>query len=178
VAGALKVLRGLPEAGAGLRAVVILPDSGSRYLSKVFSDDWMREHGFLEMALGTVGELLGGRRAPLVTASRRDAISDVIGKMKAHDVSQLPVLEDGRLVGMIAEVDLLNVLLEGTHRPEDPIERIINPAPPVVDPQTPVDTLAGVFLDANAAVVVEQGAVVGIVTKIDVIDHLAKRVGR
>jgi cystathionine beta-synthase len=177
VAGAVRYLRGLPDAGAGLRAVVLLPDSGARYLSKLFSDDWMREHGFLEPELGTVGELLGPRR-PLVTASRRDAISDVIAKMKEHDVSQLPVLEDGRLVGMIGEVDLLTALLEGTYRPEDPIERIINPAPPVVDPQTPVDALAGVFLDANAAVVVDQGTVVGIVTKIDVIDHLAKRVGR
>lgn len=178
VAGAVKHLRALPDAGAGLRAVVILPDSGSRYLSKLFSDDWMREHGFLEMELGTVSELLGPKRGALVTASRRDAISDVIGKMKEHDVSQLPVLEDGALVGMIAEVDLLNALLEGTHRSSDPVERIVNPAPPVVDPQTPVDTLAGVFLEANAAVVIDQGAVVGIVTKIDVIDHLAKRVGR
>src|SRR4030065_1331321 len=55
VAGALKYLRTLPDGGAGLRAVVILPDSGSRYLSKFFSDDWMREDGFPQLELGTAG---------------------------------------------------------------------------------------------------------------------------
>ncbi|MDQ7844462.1 MAG: CBS domain-containing protein, partial [Armatimonadota bacterium] len=152
-------------------------DSGSRYLSKLFSDDWMREHGFLETP-GVVGDLLRGREGRLVTASRGDAMNDVIAKMKAHDVSQLPVLDEGRLVGMISEVDLLNALLQGDHRGADPIESIVDPAPPVVDPQTPVDALAGIFLSANAAVVVDHGAVVGIVTKIDVIDYLARQVGR
>lgn len=178
VAGAIKYLRSLSDGGAGLRAVIVLPDSGSRYLSKVFSDDWMREHGFLDMELGTVGELIGGKPVALVTASRRDAVSDVIAKMKEYDVSQLPVLEDGRLVGMISEVDLLNYLLEGIHRASDPIQPIIDPAPPVVDPDTPIDNLADVFLSANAAVVVDHGSVAGIVTKIDVIDHLAKRLAR
>lgn len=178
VAGALKYLRTLPEGGAGPRVVVVLPDSGSRYLSKVFSDDWMREHGFLEMELGTVGELVRAKSIGLITAQRTGAVSDVIAKMKQYDVSQLPVLEDGRLVGMIAEVDLLHYLLEGSHRASDPIEPIIDPAPPVVDPETPIDALADIFLSANAAIVVDHGTVVGIITKIDVIDHLAKRLGR
>lgn len=177
-AGALKYLRALPESGAGLRVVVILPDSGSRYLSKIFSDDWMREHGFLEMELGTVGDLVRSKAIPLVAAKRTDAVSEVIAKMKQYDVSQLPVLENERLVGMIGEVDLLTYLLDGSHRPTDPIQPIIDPAPPVVGPDSPVDGLADIFLSANAAVVVDHGAVVGIVTKIDVIDHLAKRLGR
>jgi cystathionine beta-synthase len=135
----------------------------------------MREHGFLDVELGTVGEIVRAKAIPLVTATRVDVVSDVIAKMKEYDVSQLPVVEDGRLVGMISEVDLLTYLLEGHHRASDPIEAIIDPAPPVVDPTSTVDTLADVFLSANAAVVVEFGAVVGIITKIDVIDHLAKR---
>jgi cystathionine beta-synthase len=178
VAGAVKYLRTLPEGGAGLRVVVILPDSGSRYLSKVFSDDWMREHGFLELELGTIGDLVRAKAIPLVTARRTDAISEVIAKMKEDDVSQLPVLEDGKLVGMISEVDLLTYLLDGTHRPSDPIQPIIDPAPPALAPDSPIETLAEIFLSTNAAVVVDHGAVVGIVTKIDVIDHLAKRLTR
>ena len=178
VAAAVKYLRGQPEAGTGLRAVVILPDSGSRYLSKIFSDDWMREHGFLDAELGAVSHLLTGKTGQLVTAARTDAVIEVIAKMKQYDVSQLPVLDDGRLMGMISEVDLLTYLLEGSHRASDPIETIIDPLPPVVDPETPLDALANVFLSANAAVIVEHGAVVGIVTKIDMIDFLAKRRGR
>src|SRR5207244_6268368 len=115
VAGALKYARTLPEMGAGLRVVVILPDSGSRYLSKIFSDDWMREHGMLEMELGTVGDLVNARTISLVTATRTDAVSEVIAKMKQYDVSQLPVLEDGRLVGMLSEVDRLTHMLDGSH---------------------------------------------------------------
>ena len=175
VAGVVKYLRTLPDLGAGQRAVVILPDSGSRYLSKIFSDDWMREHGFLDLDLGTVGDLVRAKAIALVTATRRDVVSDVIGKMKQYDVSQLPVVEDGHLVGMISEVDLLTHLLAGEHRSSDPIEPMIDPGPPVVDPDAAVEALADVFLSANAAVVVDRGAVAGIVTKIDVIDHLAKR---
>ncbi|MBI2200535.1 MAG: cystathionine beta-synthase [Armatimonadetes bacterium] len=178
IAGALKHLSALPDHGARHRVVVIFPDSGARYLSKIFSDDWMREHGFLDLELGTVDELVHLRPMGLVTAARIDAVSDVIAKMKQYDVSQLPVLEDGRLVGMISEVDLLNYLLEGSHRASDAIEPIIDPAPPVVSPDSPIDSLTDLFLTANAVVVVDHGTVAGIVTKIDVIDHLAKRVGR
>ncbi|HET6781694.1 MAG TPA: cystathionine beta-synthase [bacterium] len=178
VAGAIKYLRGRPDTAASLRVVVVFPDSGARYLSKIFSDDWMREHGFLDLDLGTAGELLRLRPIDLVTAAAADAVSDVIAKMKQYDVSQLPVLDDGRLVGMISEVDLLNYLLEGSHRATDPIRSIIDPAPPVVSPDAPIDTLTDAFLTANAVVVVDHGAVVGIVTKIDVIDHLAKKVSR
>jgi len=178
VAGALKYLRGRSDNGTGLRVVVVFPDSGARYLSKIFSDDWMREHGFLDLDLGTAGELLRLRPIDLVTAAAADAVSDVIAKMKQYDVSQLPVLEDGRLVGMISELDLLNYLLEGSHRATDPIHPIIDPAPPVVSPDAPIDTLTDIFLTANAVAVVDHGEVVGIVTKIDVIDHLAKRLGR
>ncbi len=178
VAGAIKYLRTVPEGGAGLRVVVILPDSGSRYLSKVFSDDWMREHGFLEVELGVVRDLLRSKTIELVTAAQTDMVSDVIAKMKRYDVSQLPVLDDGRLVGMISEVALLNYLLAGSHSAADPIQPMIDPVPPVVDPDTPLEALAEVFGSANAAVVVEHGTVAGIVTKIDVIDHLAKHLGR
>ncbi len=179
VAGAIAYLRSQPDAGAGLRSIVILPDSGSRYLSKIFSDDWMREHGFLELELGVVADLVHGKPMGLVTATQSELVSDVIGKMKQYDVSQLPVLDDdGRLVGMISEIALLNYLLEGAHSAADPIQPMIDPAPPVVAPDTPLETLADLFGSANAAVVVDHGTVVGIVTKIDVIDHLARRLGR
>src|SRR5437899_11104413 len=79
---------------------------------------------------------------------------------------------------MFSEGDRLTHLLDGSHRPSDPIQPIIDPAPPVVDPDSPLDGLADIFLSSNAAVVVDHGAVAGIVTNIDVIDHLAKQLGR
>jgi cystathionine beta-synthase len=178
VAGALRYLRGLPNHGEGKRAVVVLPDSGFRYLSKVFSDDWMRENGFLEAELGAVAELLRAKGLDLITAAPDESVREVVGKMKRFDVSQLPVVAAGGLVGLVSEVDLLSYLLEGSHGLDDPIAGLVDPAPPVVTPDTPVDRLAEAFLNANAAVVVDGGRVVGIVTKIDVIDHLARILGR
>ena len=178
VAGALRYLRGLANHGEGKRAVIILPDSGFRYLSKVFSDDWMRENGFLEAEMGTVADLLRAKGLPLITATPDEPVRAVIAKMKQYDVSQLPVVGDGGLVGMVSEVDLLSYLLEGGHGLDDPITPIVDPAPPVVTPDTPVDNLADAFLNANAAIVVDGGRLVGIVTKIDVIDHLARILGR
>ncbi len=178
VAGALRYLRGLPDHGEGKRAVVILPDSGFRYLSKVFDDDWMRENGYLEAELGTVADLLRVKGLPLITATPDEQVRAVISKMKQYDVSQLPVVADGGLVGMVSEVDLLSYLLEGGHSLDDPITLLVNPSAPVVTPETPVGDLAEIFLGANAAVVIDRGRVVGIVTKIDVIDHLARVLGR
>jgi cystathionine beta-synthase len=178
VAGTLRYLRGLPDHGEGKRAVVILPDSGFRYLSKVFDDDWMRENGYLEAEMGTVADLLRAKGLPLITAAPDEHVRAVIAKMKQYDVSQLPVVADGGLVGMVSEVDLLSYLLEGGHSLDDPIALLVNPSAPVVTPETPVADLAEIFLSANAAVVVDSGRVVGIVTKIDVIDHLARVLGR
>lgn len=178
VAAALKYLRARRDLGADLRVAVILPDSGSRYLSKVFSDDWMREHGLLEREMGTVAELLAFKDGGVITATPTETVADVIARMKQYDISQLPVVESGRLVGLVGEVDLVNYLLEEGHSTEDAIAMLIEPAPPVVTTETPVEDLAALFAMANAAVVIGHGSVVGILTKIDLIDHLARRVAR
>src|SRR3989304_2514679 len=171
-AGAVPYLRVLANHGEGKRAVIILPDSGFRYLSKVFSDDWMRENGFLEAEMGTVADLLRAKGLPLITATPDEPVRAVIAKMKQYDVSQLPVVGDGGLVGMVSEGDLLSYLLEGGHGPADPITPIVDPAPPVVTPDTPVDNLADAFLNANAAIVVDGSRLVGNVAKVRGTDPL------
>jgi cystathionine beta-synthase len=183
LAGALKYLRARPDLGKGLRVVVILPDDGARYLSKIFSDDWMREHGFLEKDAGVVANLLAAKSASapqgdrVITATTADSVREVVTRMKSFNISQLPVVDDGQLVGLVSEVALLTYLLDGDHGADDPIGPLVEPAPPVVTPDAPVSELADLFGTANAVVVVSQGAVIGIVTKIDIIDHLARRVG-
>ncbi len=178
VAAAVKYLRGRPDLGEGLRVVIILPDSGGRYLSKIFSDDWMREHGFLEKETGIVADLLAAKGGEVITAAPGDVVRDVIARMKSYDISQLPVIEHGRLAGLVTEVALLTYLLDAGHGTDDPIAPLIEPAPPVVTPEAPVAELADLFGTANAVVVVSHGAVIGIITKIDLIDHLARRVER
>jgi cystathionine beta-synthase len=174
MAGALKWLRGN---GASLGeddiVVVLLPDSGSRYLSKVFDDAWMRENGFLEQS--SVADLLSMRPREVIAAGENTSVEAAIRQMKTHGISQLPVIDaDGRLHGIISESDLLDYLLGGgamNHTIADLHAHEVA----TVDPATPLDDLAPLFGRSPAAVVVENGAVVGIVTKIDVIDFLASR---
>jgi cystathionine beta-synthase len=174
VAGALKWLR---AGGSALAeddvAVVLLPDSGSRYLSKVFDDNWMRENGFLEAA--TVGDLLAARPREVIAAAEDSSIEAAIRLMKTHGISQLPVLDPrGRLHGIIAEGDLLDYLLAGgamNHTIADLHAHEVA----TVDMATPLDELTPLFGRSPAAVVVENDQVVGIITKIDVIDFLASR---
>jgi cystathionine beta-synthase len=174
MAGALKWLRG---SGADLDeddvVVVLLPDSGSRYLSKVFDDNWMRENGFLESA--SVADLLAARPREVITASESGTVEAAIRQMKTHGISQLPVLDaNGRLHGIIGEGDLLDYLLSGGGM-DHTIADLHAHEVATIDPDMPLDELTTVFGRSQAAVIVKEGEVVGIVTKIDVIDFLASR---
>jgi cystathionine beta-synthase len=174
MAGALKWLRG---EGAMLGeddvVVVLLPDSGSRYLSKIFDDTWMRENSFLEP--NTVADLLAGREREVITASDDTSVEAAIRLMKTHAISQLPVLDSaGRLHGIIGEGDLLDYLISGGAM-DHTIADLHAHEVATIDPDTPLDELTSLFGRNQAAVVVRDGAVAGIVTKIDVIDFLASR---
>ncbi|MCZ7570396.1 MAG: pyridoxal-phosphate dependent enzyme [Ardenticatenaceae bacterium] len=183
VVGALHVAR---ELGPSDVVVVILPDSGSRYLSKVFNDDWMRENRFLDYSLlgeGRISDILERRgERDLILAHLTDRKLDVIRMMKENDISQVPVVEgeDGnqRYVGIVNERDILNHLLGAGHRhdPAETIEDIISTDAALVGLDTSLDALAEAFTSGTVAVVVNNsGQVQGIVTKIDLIDYLARR---
>jgi cystathionine beta-synthase len=174
MAGALKWLR---TNGAHLTeddvVVVLLPDSGSRYLSKLFDDNWMRENGFLEQA--SVADLLANRSREVITVSEDTSVEAAIRQMKTHGISQLPVLDDaGQLHGIIGEGDLLDYLISGGAM-DHTIADLHAHEVATVDPDMPLDELTAVFGRSQAAVVLEAGQVIGIVTKIDVIDFLANR---
>lgn len=177
VVGALRHARGL---GPERLVVVILPDSGSRYLSKVFDDKWMRENGFLETAWAeaTAAEVLGERGLrPVITSRITDTMSEVINLLKEHDISQIPVLDsDGRLAGLASEVNLLShMLLPGhEHTPGETLENLDLSGPIVVSPEAPLDEFLPEMLKGQVAVVMEGQVVAGILTKIDVLDFLSR----
>jgi cystathionine beta-synthase len=125
IAGAIKYCRRLTP---DRLVVVILPDSGSRYLSKFYDDKWMREFGFLSMEFGetSLADLLIAKPdKTLYTAKLGDPMRKVVSTMHEHAISQMPVVgADGSLVGLIEEVDLLNHMLEEhDHSQEEPIDR-------------------------------------------------------
>ena len=181
VAGALKYAHGMQDRGEAsigdrpARVLVLLADAGHKYLSKIFNDDWMRENGFLEdtPGLGTVRDLIGKR--PLITARPDAKLREIIGQMKTLGISQLPVIEGGKLRGIVAEVDLLRALATGGRTLESPITEVVEGDYATVTPNTKIELLQGVLADAKVAIVEEGDDVVGIVTRIDLIDFLAKR---
>jgi cystathionine beta-synthase len=161
--------------------VVLLPDSGSRYLSKVFDDDWMRENGFLERSwvdyrAADVSEVKSSRE--LITAVPTDLMTDVVGRMKEYNVSQLPVVaEDGRLLGLVTEIDLLNHMLlsDHVHQADETIESVIDTNVPVVSPNAPLETLMGILGHNNVVILTTDDKVQGILSKIDILDFLSSQ---
>ncbi|MDP3278854.1 MAG: cystathionine beta-synthase [Deltaproteobacteria bacterium] len=173
VAGAIKYARARNKKE---NIVVLLADSAGRYLSKIFNDDWMRENGFLGTE-GTVRELLDmkGLR-PMVVARPNDSVRHVIQTMKAHGISQLPVVgDDDRIYGLVAEVDVLRHLVSGEGHLDGNIEHIVESDYASVTPDTRIDLLQGVLADAKIALVTEEHKLVGLLTKIDLIDYLSRK---
>ena len=120
-------------------------------------------------------DVLAGRDArPLVTAKPTATLREVITQMKASEISQLPVVEGGRLHGIVAEVDLLRALVSGGKTFESPIAEVVEDDYATVTPNTKIELLQGVLADAKVAIVEDAGDITGIVTKIDLIDFLAK----
>jgi len=169
------------ELGPGKVIVVPLPDGGRSYISKFYSDEWMRDNGFpLEGAEGlgqaVVRDILGERRGKVLSVRKTDKVEAVVKALKEHDVSQMPVVDaEGRAVGMIHEYDLLNFLIEGKHRLSETVEALVQPLQGVVALDTPVARLRAIFNDDNVAVVKEGDRVTGVLTKIDLIEFLGVR---
>ncbi len=168
------------ELGKGKTVVTVLPDSGNSYISKFYSDEWMRDNGFVmeeKPGQGTVRDVLGTKKLELVTTRQGEKIGSVVEQMKRHGISQMPVTgEGGRAVGMIHEYDLLNAVASGAHKQSDVIDRIVSPMQGVVSPGASVQRLREVFAQDNVAVVKDGEKVIGIVTKIDLIEYLAERI--
>lgn len=171
--------------------VVLLPDNGSRYLSKVFDDNWMRENRFLDSAWAgaTVANILERQQGhEIITADAQASVESVVAQLKQADVSQLPVVgERGQLVGIVTEVSLLNYLLSqsASDAAQMSIQQanVIDTRVQTVSLNTPVETVMSAFSTSKVAVVTETLAdggaedrrVVGIITQIDVLDYLANR---
>ena len=173
--GALHVARRL---GPGKIVVVIIPDSGSRYISKVYDDDWMREYGYLDrdQRMGSVRELLEFTGNTVEMAGAQDPISQVIDRMAQLGISQMPVAgpEKGRFL-MIHEVDLLQSLLKGRCQPGDEVAACAAPLTGVVGPSDSMTRVNEILDHDEVAVVVDQNQILGIISKIDVIRYLAAR---
>ncbi|MBX5482292.1 MAG: pyridoxal-phosphate dependent enzyme [Myxococcaceae bacterium] len=167
------------EVGKGKTIVTVLPDSGNSYISKFYSDEWMRDNGFLleEKGPGTVRDVMNARPHDVISAKKGDRIGTVVETLREHQISQMPVLDGttGRAVGMVAEIDLLNAMVSGGHKLTDPIDPIVAPMQGVVSPGASIQRLREIFAQGNVAVVKDGDRVIGIVSQMDLIEYLAQR---
>lgn len=135
--------------------VAILHDHGSRYLGKMYNDDWMREKGFLERRGLTARDLVTGRRrAPLVTVDRTETVARVVQIMTEHDFSQIPVTAEGRIVGSVSEAHLFAEIVRDPAVKTRPVEAVMQAAFPFVDISTGIEALAEMITPENPAVLV------------------------
>jgi cystathionine beta-synthase len=174
VAGALKWLR-LNDA-EGMNVVVLLPDSGVRYMSKIYNDQWMSEGGYLDVieGLGVVADVLEGL-GPRALISIQDtaSVSEAIGLLKLHGISQMPVMRDAGIAGIIHETHLLEAALkrgQSTAR----VGELADHNYCTVSRETEVSVLTDLLRKYRVALVLDAGEVVGVLTRIDLIDHVAR----
>jgi cystathionine beta-synthase len=140
---------------AGERVVVIFHDHGSRYLAKMFNDDWMREKGFLEKSGMTARDLVAARiSGELFTIEASRPVEEAVRVMSDHDFSQISITRDGRVVGSLNETHLFQEFLRNPEIKGHEVESIMQPAFPFVDISTPVDLLSTMITPENPAVLV------------------------
>ena len=175
--GAMRYAKHLP---AGKLVVVIVPERGERALGKVFNDEWMRRNQFLTSGGGlTAADLLTRktRAIPgLVTLTADATVGEAIRIMQEMDVSQIPILRDGQVVGNVRDDQVIELLLHAPNRQDAAVEEIMEDAVPEVDADTSIDVLQQHFVRGCSAVLVRrEGGRRDIVTKYDLIHGLAAR---
>jgi len=179
VVGAIRWLSGRPVP-EGSTVVVLLPDSGDRYLTKVYSDDWMREQGMLEIA-ATAGELLARKTGTpaLVAVEPTTVVRDALELLRRHGISQAPILSGGRQVGRVEEDDLLRRGLTD----ETVLDRSVRMVPskplPEVSADATVAELLKTLREEKSLVVRDPtlGTVIGVLTRHDLVGYLSEEGG-
>ena len=160
------------------RVCTLVPDSGSKYLSKMYDDAWMADQGLLERARrGDLSDLVSRRAAEgsVVSVKPDDPLLVAYGRMKQHDVSQLPVLEHDRIVGILDESDLLAAAAEDEARLRDPVRDRMTTRLVTVPSSTAISALLPLFAEGLVPIVMEGDAFLGLVTRMDVVNFLRRR---
>ena len=180
VSGALRLARTLDP---GSLVVAFLPDTGMRYLSNVFNDSWMAEHGYSEKEVAlTAAEVLRakktrGKARELVTVKPYQTVFHALKTMQAEDISQLPVCEEVQPIGTISEDQILAMALHGKDLRKLVVREVMGPPLPCVPADSPIERLTRILSRDSSAVLVEQGGGrLDILTKYDLIGTVASLV--
>jgi cystathionine beta-synthase len=171
---ALEVAKGC---GPNDLVVVLLPDTGERYLTKVHNDEWMRDNHLLDPAAVRVGNVTSGKTPRLRTLIRMEAgepLKKALSLIQQHEVSQLPVFRGREVVGTLLEGDVLRMALSEPASLERSVDPIMGPPLPVVGADEPADVVTKLLASRHSAVLVgRDGDISGILTRFDMLQFIA-----
>ncbi|MDP6351870.1 MAG: pyridoxal-phosphate dependent enzyme [Alphaproteobacteria bacterium] len=176
IAAALRYCRAQTERK---RVVTFVCDSGNKYLSKMFNDYWMLDHGFLDRPRhGDLRDLISRPHAEhaAVVLAPDDTLLTAYGRMKLYDISQLPVLGDESVMGIIDESDLLLAVYGRERAFGDQVRDHMVRDLTILDPGAPIEALLPIFARNQVAVIEDDGRFLGLITKIDLLNHLRRKV--
>jgi len=175
VAAALRYCR---EQEVPRRVLTFACDTGNRYLSKMFNDFWMRDQGFLETTShGDLRDLIARpfESHDTVTIGPDEPLANAYTRMKLYDVSQLPVIDQGRLVGILDESDLLLAVAESSERFSEPVSRAMVTDLTGVDVRAPITELMPIFDRDFVAIVKDGDRFLGLITRVDLLHYLRRK---
>ncbi|WP_343524229.1 pyridoxal-phosphate dependent enzyme [Pedobacter sp.] len=155
--------------------VVIFHDHGSRYMGKMYNEDWLRERGFLQDEKLTAKSILAKKESTeIVTLDAQKTVLEAINTIKSMNISQIPVTQQGMIVGKVAESDILSALLENPGLKSAPISEIMTATFPFVDLNTSIDKISSLINKENSAVLVEdESGKIEIITQYDIINAIS-----
>ena len=175
LAAALKYCR---EQTVPKRVVVLVPDTGNKYLSKMYNDYWMLDNGFIDRPQhGDLRDLIlrPYSQRDTVVVSPADLLTTAYQRMKLYDVSQLPVMEGDRLVGIVDESDVLLHVYGDEARFRDPVSTAMVSKLDRLDVRSPIEALLPVFDRGQVAIVTDGEVFLGLITRIDLLNYLRRR---
>ena len=175
IAAALRYCR---EQAAPKRVVTLVCDSGNKYLSKVYNDYWMLDHGFIKREThGDLRDLISRRHKEhaVATVNADETVNAAYQRMKLYDVSQLPVLKDGKIVGIVTEEDILLEVYDNPEHFREPVTAAMEANLVTLPPSAPVEKLTGIFERGMVAIVVDGDEFLGLITRIDLLNWLRRR---
>ena len=182
VSAALRIAK---DTQKGDLIVAFLPDTGSRYLSKVFNDGWMREHGYADSEVTlTAADVIrvkrqNGKTREPITVGPNHTVFNALAAMQQEDISQLPVFEGSLSIGTVFEDQILNLALQGKDLRKLIVREVMGPAMPQMPSNSPVERVTYILSHESPAIFVEMGkGKLEVLTKFDLMDTIAGLVGQ
>jgi cystathionine beta-synthase len=158
--------------------VVVFPDSGRGYMSKIFNDEWMIANGFLAEGRrkATVGDVLRSKEPlpPLITVNVDDVVKDALDLLRRYEISQMPVMRGTEIAGSINDVAVMQAVFDRSDLLHKPVSEVMGRPFPSLDTESEIDRAYKLLTLANSAIVViDAGNPIGVVTRQDIISYLS-----